>query len=568
MTRFVVGLTPATTDDGRRQIDGAACLIGDDGTVIALAEERVSLRKHAGGSLQAMSTIFAAVGLSSRDIEGYFLSTCGEQVPKRKNIPISDSSMQLGLQDLGVPAPRINWVPSHHLSHALSVGPLEPGSIILVADEAGSAVDPGPPEAPRLERETIFRVEDGTPKFVAGFASPNQDRGGLGSMYRAATDYLGFDGTVEAGKTMALAAYAEAPVGLRLTDSEGHSLLPADPAAAQSALADLLAEWGYDAGPLARPGEFRRDHMVLASIVQGSLEEAVILRVASLVAKSTPSLALAGGVALNCVMVGRLASTFGSPVRVASAPGDTGQALGNAVFGARSLGIRCPEYGGSPYLGPQYDRERTRSVAKAWGRHPIRGSIARAVARRLVAGEVIALFDNTSEFGPRALGNRSILADPRLPWMRDYLNHSVKHREWFRPYGVSVLEEHASEIFVDSIASPYMLVALPVRADYRSMIAAAVHIDGTVRYHTVEIGTKSLLREVIEEFHSITGVPCVINTSFNDRGRPIVESPEEAMVAFESMNLDAIVLAGQLFDRSSQFSATERRLVTVERHAG
>ena len=167
--------------------------------------------------------------------------------------------------------------------------------------------------------------------------------------------------------------------------------------------------------------------------------------------------------------------------------------------------------------------------------------IEKRVAALLAKGGIVGFFTGRSEFGPRALGRRSILADPRDPKMLQLLNDKVKHRQWFRPYAPAVLAEHAKEYFNLKSPSPHMLLVADVLEDKKRIIPAVTHIDGTSRVQTVEKNGGSI-RRVIEEFHRLTGVPMVLNTSFNDHGEPIVETPLDAFACFTKTHIDALAL--------------------------
>ncbi|MCZ7586959.1 MAG: hypothetical protein M5R36_28435 [Deltaproteobacteria bacterium] len=169
----------------------------------------------------------------------------------------------------------------------------------------------------------------------------------------------------------------------------------------------------------------------------------------------------------------------------------------------------------------------------------VEDEVARLVAERKIVG----VFWGRSEFGPRALGNRSILADPRWDGMRDYLNERVKHRQWFRPYAPVVLEEKCAEWFELDHPSPHMLLVAKVREEKRERIPAVTHVDGTARVQTVAKDAPVRLRRVVEAFERLTGVPVLLNTSFNDHGEPIVETPLDAFQCFASTDLDALAFA-------------------------
>jgi len=168
-------------------------------------------------------------------------------------------------------------------------------------------------------------------------------------------------------------------------------------------------------------------------------------------------------------------------------------------------------------------------------------NIEKHVALLLSQGKIVGFFTGPSEFGPRALGHRSILADPRDPKTQDILNHKVKHRQWFRPFAPAVLEEEAHKYFHLSAPSPHMLLVAKVREDKISSIPSVTHIDGTARVQTVG-KAGGAYRKVIEEFFAITGVPVILNTSFNDNGEPIIESPLDAVICFTSTMMDALAI--------------------------
>src|SRR5438105_12346348 len=175
------------------------------------------------------------------------------------------------------------------------------------------------------------------------------------------------------------------------------------------------------------------------------------------------------------------------------------------------------------------------------------GETAKLLADQLVIG----WFQGGSEFGPRALGNRSLLADPRKPEMKDILNSRVKHRQAFRPFAPIVLAERMKEIFEGEEDSPFMLIAKPVRPEWRDKIPAIVHVDGTARVQTVREATNPMLYRLLKEFEALTGVPVLINTSFNVKGEPIVETPQDAMICFLTTGIDHLVLHDMLVSKNA-----------------
>src|ERR1700741_1424753 len=177
--------------------------------------------------------------------------------------------------------------------------------------------------------------------------------------------------------------------------------------------------------------------------------------------------------------------------------------------------------------------------------------ICRDAAKLLADQKVIGWFQGQSEFGPRALGNRSLLADPRKAEMKDILNSRVKHRQPFRPFAPIVLAERAKEIFEGEEDSPFMLIAKPVRPEWRDRIPAIVHVDGTARVQTVSEDTNPKLYRLLKEFEALTGVPVLINTSFNVKGEPIVETPQDAMICFLTTGIDHLVLHDTLISKNA-----------------
>ena len=265
---------------------------------------------------------------------------------------------------------------------------------------------------------------------------------------------------------------------------------------------------------------------------------------------------MAGGVALNCVANGRvIRETPMKDIFVQPAAGDAGGAVGVAhyLYNTIEKKPRGPAWT-QAYLGPAYDDD---TIAKYLETHGIphrrlpRQELLASTAKLLADGNVIGWFQGRMEFGPRALGGRSILADPRDPKMRDTLNMKIKFREGFRPFAPSVLEDKAAEWFEIECESPYMLLVAPVREDKR-VIPSVTHVDGSARIQTVTREQNALYYDLIAEFDKLTGVPIVINTSFNVRGEPIVCTPSDAYLCFMRTNMDNLVLGSFLLDKKDQ----------------
>jgi carbamoyltransferase len=266
---------------------------------------------------------------------------------------------------------------------------------------------------------------------------------------------------------------------------------------------------------------------------------------AALELTNQPNLVYAGGVALNSV-ANEKAYRAVKPKQyyIPPNPGDPGHALGCLLFGAYELADwPRPQHEMTEYLGPTYSFDEIEMVIKRCDFPTIRcHDLESRIAHCIANGHITARFDGGAEFGPRALGNRSILCDPRRAGMKDYLNSRVKHREAFRPFAPSVLEEYASAWFDMKECSPYMLRVIPILENRLSEVPAIAHVDDTARVQTVSREQNPGYWQLIQAFNELTGVPLVLNTSFNIAGKPIVETPQDAMDCFVSTEIDVMVL--------------------------
>jgi carbamoyltransferase len=269
---------------------------------------------------------------------------------------------------------------------------------------------------------------------------------------------------------------------------------------------------------------------------------------------------MAGGVALNCVANGRLLREAGyDNIWIQPAAGDDGIAIGCALYGYLEILKKPREFVMQhSYLGREYSDGETRAVTdqkmvrmQTVSTRP--GNICGESAKLLADGHVFAWFQGRSEFGPRALGNRSILGDPRRPDMKDKLNKRVKFRQAFRPFAPIVLAERAGEIFEGDYESPFMLLVKRVRPEWHDKIPGIVHVDGTARLQTVRADTNERLYRLLKEFEAITGVPVLINTSLNVKGEPIVETPEDALNCFLTTGIDYLALNDLLIGKNRMY---------------
>ena len=375
----------------------------------------------------------------------------------------------------------------------------------------------------------------------------------VGGLYAAVTKHLGFRDEQE-GNTMALASFGSDRFYRQVRDDTVALLDDGDFELRRSTDGNGLSyiDAMRDFCPRREKGApLTEEHFDLAWSCQ-SLAEDIILHVARALHARTgkPRLAMAGGVALNCVANAKiLRDTPFEELYVVPNAGDRGLALGAALYGYHVV------LGGDrryplrhDYLGRCLDERDIRAALQMSPEIEFKKSvdIASECAELLAQGKIIGWVQGGAEFGPRALGHRSIIADPRTPKSKERLDTEIKCREWFRPYAPSVLAEHAHEYFDMLGPSSYMLLAVNTKTEVRDLVPAIVHVDGTARVQTVDEATEPRYHRLISRFYELTGIPLVLNTSFNGYGEPIVESPTDAIAAFSKMGLDALAVGDYL----------------------
>jgi carbamoyltransferase len=324
-------------------------------------------------------------------------------------------------------------------------------------------------------------------------------------------------------------------------------------------------------GPRRDPERYISDaDRNLAASVQRALEEAVFGLVEDGVRRTgCRNLCLAGGVAMNSKANGRLlAKGLIDDVFVQPAATDDGTAIGAAVAAHPTLGAPPPRYRMTDaYLGPEFDDGEIASVLDTYKlRANHVPNVEEVVAQLLADGQMVGWFQGRMEFGPRALGSRSILADPRRPEMKDRVNECVKFREGWRPFAPSCLEEAAPEYFEGCREAPFMILTFDVRPEKRSVIPAVTHADNTARVQTVSETANQRYWRLIREFARLTDVPVIMNTSFNLRGEPIVCAPKDAIRTFYSSGLDYLVLGSRIIAKDPFWQpASNEQLATADR---
>ncbi|HEX4804647.1 MAG TPA: carbamoyltransferase C-terminal domain-containing protein [Conexibacter sp.] len=521
--------------------DPAAALVVDGEIVAAAEEERFSRRKHGKPPVafstwelpeQAARWCLEHAGLRADELDAVAYSYHPDLAPAADDVT---DGLWEGLRTLyvqraplflksalpGLDPTCVQFVP-HHVAHAASAYAAAGwrDCAALVLDGRGESAS-----------HLAGVVRDGRLEVLAAQRLPHS----LGLVYEELTDHLGFRRASDEYKVMAMASYGR-PAFLEELREAVH-------ATGGGGFVARAPDWERFAPRLSGGGDWRPEHADLAASVQARLEE-VLLDLAGWLHARTgcARLAMAGGVALNCVANARLwAEGPFDEIWVQPAAGDAGTALGAALWTAAA---------GGDLVAPM----RTAALGREWSEEELRGwlsaagvvfervdDVADVVAGALADDAIVAWFQGRSEFGPRALGHRSLLADPRNPANTERLN-DVKGREQFRPVAPMVLEERAAEIFAGRLPSPHMLFTHDVAEEWRERIPAVVHVDGSARIQTVSAEDEPLMAAVLRGFEERTGVPVVVNTSLNTAGRPMADDPRDALECFGSAPIDLLAI--------------------------
>jgi len=574
--------------------DVSACLLRNGKIVAAISKERLTRYKHDTGFYgEVVDYCLDAAGIKL-DYVALIVRNCYVMPVRRieQRLAYRDWPTYLDAGERAIAArhplfradsDRVVDV-SHHLAHAYSafaVSPFEDG-VVMVVDGVGSyradVTEPVPAgnDAHPLARESesYYRFAGSTIEPLkkvwmgpsAGFLSDEFfAMPGLGALYSRVSSYV-FGDWNKCGEVMGLAPYGRpdrfAPL---MTLDNGELRVPDWDVALNHPWLGNRAGWERDPA--------RAEWEDLCWQVQEDTERVLLARAQWLhEVTGAKNLCIAGGVGLNCVANGKIAreGPFDN-VWIQPAAGDDGIAIGCAYYGYLALRgqPRGPAMNHS-YLGRAYDRPAEDAAFKSWSipietRSERKMDIAAATAERLASGEVVGWFQGRSEFGPRSLGNRSILADPRDPGMKDRLNARVKHRQDFRPFAPAVLAERSHEVFEGDGESPFMLLAQTVRPEWRQRVPAIVHVDGTARVQTVRREDNPQFHALLESFAARTGVPVLLNTSFNIRGEPIVETPSDAMACFLGTGIDVLVIHDWLVEKRASHRFVRPIVRYVER---
>lgn len=543
--------------------DSSACIARDGELLFAVAEERLSRLKHDAGfphlairacldfaqaapqDLDEVCFGWPAPGLLFRhDLKCYATGRLPVSYLNVLNSTLYFASMwhQGGgakrfVQHFGNVKARMRFV-DHHLSHAISAYAYSgfEDAAVVVMDGRGA-----------WEATSIWRGHHGRLGHVLTIPYPDS----VGLFYSEFTEFLGFHRNSDEWKVMGLAPYGQPGVDLRpfidlrAAPYRVHThRVTGDGAGPFSRMTPLLG------APRVPESEIDDRHKNIAYAVQDACEVAMMSVVRMALGKThSRNLCLAGGVALNSKANGKIVATgLIDKIFIQPAAADDGVALGAALAPCLDGGGRLPM---KPmlhaYLGPAFDDDAIESALRTYKlRYSRLADPAATAAELLSQGKILGWFQGRMEFGPRALGARSILADPRDPDMNVKVNNAVKFREWWRPFAPSLKKEAAGEYLESATDSPFMILTAQVRPEKRSLIPAVTHVDGTARPQTVEKEINPLYWRLIDEFGKRTGVPVVMNTSFNLRGEAIVHTPTDAVRTFFSSGMDALLIGSFL----------------------
>lgn len=562
----IIGINLESTYYGLPLDNGGACLAVDGEIRMVINEERLNRKQYSPGFKQSINYILENNDIDLKDVDLFVASSCLEPLSTIENV-----QMQLMDNGFDVDKDKI-MICDHHFSHALSA--YYPSgfdeAIIMVIDGDGNTIG-----------NKMLKGTDSVGKFWLNenehnsYYVGNKDRvdvlekdeivageNGFGGAYRYFTYFCGFHGYKFAGKLMGLSAYGSKrdrfkDVKIFELGQNGYvkCLLPdADRINSAKVVEDWFRKIGIEINSQIPNEAIREDIEDVAFLIQRELDKALIHKVRYLVEKTgIKSLCIAGGVGLNAVSNRAILDNAGiENIFIQPAAGDSGQCIGNAYFGITERDCKNLRRGSiSVYQGKEYtDADIEKALSNKSGQIDFRklgfADLAELAAQKIADNRVIGWLQGRSEMGPRALGNRSILANPANKDMKGIINARVKHRESFRPFAPSVLEEKAREWFDINISAPYMILNSQVKQPER--IPAVAHVDRSARIQTVSIEQNEKYHVLLSELDRITGIPIVLNTSFNDN-EAIVETPEDALNTFLRTNINYLFLGNYFVEK-------------------
>jgi len=542
--------------------DGSACLVKDGKLVFVIEEERLTRVKHAPytAPVNAVRACLEYAHITIRDVDFVACPRSSPRMQRQMVLPhiLANLSTYLrmhswqtailalqSITNLGAltiyaalakhfgHVPKIVSIPHDqaHLASAFYCSPFERAALLNIegfAEMTTAVLAEGDPYGIRRVQEVRF---------------PNS----LGCFYAAFTDWLGFQVNEGEGKVMGLAPYGTPVYPLsHIIRTTQHGIEYDGRYGLDQASRKLKREFGPPRKPT---DQITQRHKDIASSVQARLEDIGLHLLRILASKvNTDNLCLSGGVALNVKMNGLfLQSGLVKDMFVIPTANDAGLSIGAALELYRCLGHQVNYVMNNAYLGPSYsESEIQKSITQQGLAYKYQPHIAETVADLIVNGQIVGWFQDRMEIGPRALGNRSILADPRISAMKDRINSRVKHRESFRPFCPSILDEAKDDYMTGAIQSPFMTIAFQAKPGIRDTVPAVVHVDGSMRPQTLTETANPKFYKLIRAFASKTNVPVVLNTSLNVMGEPICCTPKDAINCFLTTDLDAIALGNFL----------------------
>ncbi len=531
--------------------DANAALLEDGVLISFYEEERLSRKKHDDGfPYLAIAACLTKKAISLDDIDIVAIDMLSGMATK-----CSDEIKKMGYKN------KIVFV-RHHDSHAAAsyyASGYEEAAVLIV-DGHGSNADEvflrdkhylhSQGDHAKYELQSFYRGHGGKLRLIDRTIGSQDYRNGIGILYTLASYLIGF-GEFGAGKVMGLSPYGEpdheysADI-LKIFGEKDIVLKGRD--SITDNMTYYCKKYFNSVKPRVAEPLPDKTYTNLAYKVQNELEKSLI-HLCNYLYEITgcKKLCFGGGVALNGVANMKiLEQTKFEDIYIFPATSDTGVAIGNAVYVWKVMMEQKNKFQfENAYWGTEYPDESIEQLINNYREKLLIqrvDNIYDEAAASLSKGRIIGWYQGRSEVGPRALGNRSILADPRPLWMKDKINAEVKHREAFRPFAPSVLEEHCHEYFQLDKQSPYMLLMASVRKEKKAFIPAVVHVDGTARIQTVNSNQNERFYELIKAFYKKTGIPLLLNTSFNVAGQPIVETPKDAIECFLRTGIDELVI--------------------------
>jgi len=556
--------TPTVIGINRTQ-DGSISVIKGPSIVYSLQKERITRKKHHWGRLGDIKNLYAGrVPYLDEPVDLVVECYSSDSEINKQEAYHQELKEVLTFCD----GPRIVRV-SHHLAHLYSAfypSPFSQAAVMIIdcqgspvkhfteAWDGSAAADPD-----LLEVASFYRCERGRVECISKqlWDGDWSHAVGLGCFYYQLTRVI-FPGEGNEGKVMGMAPFGQPDaLGLPPLIVENEQVFIPDE---WLKMFQERERFKFSGGT----GTFE-DCANLAAAGQQVFEDA-LLQVAGWLHEQTgiTSLCFAGGIALNCSANGRLRreSSFKDGVFIPPSPHDGGTALGSAMYGlVDRLKIQSDFRWVNDFLGPESDDKTIEEFVATLPDDFIvekPGKLINHIVELIDSGRVVGLYLGRSESGPRALGNRTILADPRHPNMQSFINQRVKGREWFRPLAPIVLLDAASTFFDIDAPAPFMQFAADVRPEYRSSLPAITHVDGTARLQTVDEENTPFLYALLKAFEAKTGYPILLNTSLNGPGQPLVESPQDALECLQATDMHALAMLPYLIRKRAEPDLPDR----------